>query len=469
MNIRKITVFILTITISAAAFTVPFIKAATFVFAEDQNTIVSDQDSQNQFASNFIVYCANAGVKINGNGVTPWIMDKVDNFCSSTGRSTQEFINTVNNKAGLVADQTGVYEFGNEAWTLLNGLYDYIYQDDDINNNRGDVIGVASTKSFTPSDGKTYYLYIKDPNSDIILGHGTPLRSFGYFHNNINTNGFFPYTMVVPTYSDTRSYAVNKYSNDRIWCSTAGSYNTNSTWLYDSTTSRIILGTFCYYVESNATDYVYIGLIQNDSRYAYYTVRKLNQLGNTQVNNNTISLDISENVKSPVQLDYDEPESGSVNVYNVNYNTYNDIVNNSSNITIINNNPSDPEIPYNPYPDGGGSTTGPSSGNGGGGTDGTITLPDLDLTLPEINWSLGDLSEKFPFSIPFDLIAFFTVLNSDPEAPAIDAEIPLGDWYTWHFEADFSQFDNYAVLIRNVEFIAFCVGLIYLTIKFVKG
>lgn len=112
----------------------------------------------------------------------------------------------------------------------------------------------------------------------------------------------------------------------------------------------------------------------------------------------------------------------------------------------------------------------PSVNPGGGGGDSTIIdFPNLDFNIPDLDWSLGDLSQKFPFSIPFDLVAFYTVLNADPVAPAIDRNIPLGNWYTWRFQADFSQFDDYAVIIRNVEYIGFVVGLIYLTIRFVKG
>lgn len=143
------------------------------------------------------------------------------------------------------------------------------------------------------------------------------------------------------------------------------------------------------------------------------------------------------------------------------------IINNEGDI--INNN-NYPEPDYDPFPEGGGTTTDPdNSGGGSGSDDTTVTFPNFDFNFPEIEWSLGDLSDKFPFSIPFDLIAFYTVLNAYPQAPRIDADIPLGTWYTWHFEADFSQFDNYAVIMRNVEFIGFCVGLIYLTIKLVKG
>lgn len=121
---------------------------------------------------------------------------------------------------------------------------------------------------------------------------------------------------------------------------------------------------------------------------------------------------------------------------------------------------------YDPYPEGGG-TTGGSITTGGDGGD--INFPNFNFDIPSINWSLGDLSNKFPFSIPFDLVAFYTILNAEPVAPVIDAHIPLGTWYDWHFEADFSQFDDYVVMIRNVEYIGFVVGLIYITIKFVKG
>lgn len=159
------------------------------------------------------------------------------------------------------------------------------------------------------------------------------------------------------------------------------------------------------------------------------------------------------------------------NTYNktINNNTYNDnkqtVINNQGDVNNYDYDDEDP--PVNPPSGGGGGTVTPPTDSGG--TDGDITFPNFDFQLPEIDWSLGDLSEKFPFSIPFDLIAFFTVLNAEPQAPSIDANIPLGSWYTWHFQADFSQFNNWATIIRNVEFIAFCIGLIYLTIRLVKG
>lgn len=183
----------------------------------------------------------------------------------------------------------------------------------------------------------------------------------------------------------------------------------------------------------------------------------------------------------------DDSTSNIINDVDVNLSTYNNTTNNYEEINnektinegdtyIINDNgqePSNPQPPepptppsYDPYPEGGGTITDPINI---GGSDGVINFPNFDFNIPSIDWSIGDLRDKFPFSIPFDLVAFYTILNAEPIAPAIDSEIPLGHFYTWHFEADFSQFDNYAVLIRNVEYIGFVVTLIYITIKFVKG
>lgn len=179
-------------------------------------------------------------------------------------------------------------------------------------------------------------------------------------------------------------------------------------------------------------------------------------------------------VYSKTSFKINNDNSENVNIY---LNSNNKFINQSTNINegdtyIINNDGQkitnvtpDPD-PYNPYPNGGG-TTGGSTTTGGDGGD--INFPNFNFDIPSINWSLGDLSNKFPFSIPFDLVAFYTILNADPVAPSIDRDIPLGNWYTWHFEADFTQFDDYAVIIRNVEYIGFVVGLIYITIKFVKG
>lgn len=162
---------------------------------------------------------------------------------------------------------------------------------------------------------------------------------------------------------------------------------------------------------------------------------------------------------------------------NVSVTTNNNIINQPTTInegdTIIYNNDGsvyeeedDDETIYNPYPDGGGTTTG---GTNTGGDGGTINFPNFDFQLPEINWSLGDLSAKFPFSIPFDLIAFLTLLNGEPTAPHITGSIPLTSHYTWELDLDFSQFDTFASIMRGLEFVGFMFFLITATLNIARG
>lgn len=134
-------------------------------------------------------------------------------------------------------------------------------------------------------------------------------------------------------------------------------------------------------------------------------------------------------------------------------------------------------IIYNPYPDNpnynpsnpdSGTTTGPSSGNGGGGTDGTINFPDIDFNLPEINWSLGDLSNKFPFSIPFDLVNLVTVLDAPAEAPRFEGTVNFG-FTTWDYDINLESFDTVASVCRTTELVLFIFGLILITRNLIKG
>lgn len=90
-------------------------------------------------------------------------------------------------------------------------------------------------------------------------------------------------------------------------------------------------------------------------------------------------------------------------------------------------------------------------------------LPDLN-----IDWSINGLKEKFPFSIPWDLMAFFAVMNAEPETPYIKADIPLAIW-EWNIDWDLHAFDNVARILRNMELIGFCIGLILITRSIIKG
>lgn len=183
----------------------------------------------------------------------------------------------------------------------------------------------------------------------------------------------------------------------------------------------------------------------------------------------------------------DVPENENVYV-TTNNNTINNN-NYNNNFTIIYNDgdtyvSDDDDEPLPTTPPGGG---GGGSDNPGGDPDNwnpttptipeptnpnfpTVNLPDIDIPdLPSLNFSLGDLRNKFPFSLPFDIIAVLNVLDGEPQAPHIEATVPIGRWYTWEMDFDFSEFDNYARIFRAFEFIGFCIGLAVFTFHVVKG
>lgn len=179
-------------------------------------------------------------------------------------------------------------------------------------------------------------------------------------------------------------------------------------------------------------------------------------------------------------LTYQPRQTGTGNTYN----TYNDYYQDwHEGDTYI----------YNPGSGGGGSggddpgqgedptpggTTPPWDGTQNPGTpSGTLTpgsdgyyfnLPDIGLPDLDIDWSINGLKEKFPFSIPWDLMAFFAVMNAEPETPYIQADIPLGLW-EWNIDWDLHAFDNVARILRNMELIGFCIGLILITRSIIKG
>ena len=103
---------------------------------------------------------------------------------------------------------------------------------------------------------------------------------------------------------------------------------------------------------------------------------------------------------------------------------------------------------------------------GQGGT-GKTELQESELDIPEVP---HDLTWKFPFCVPFDLIALVGALNATPKDPKW--EIPF------HIESlgfdesitlDLTTFEPVTVVLRVVTTIAFLLGLIMVTRKMIKG
>ena len=84
-----------------------------------------------------------------------------------------------------------------------------------------------------------------------------------------------------------------------------------------------------------------------------------------------------------------------------------------------------------------------------------------------------DVPKIFPFCLPFDLIDFIGVLDADPEAPkfTIPIKVPSATgWGTYDIVIDLSKFDSVAALLRQMETLAFVVGLIMITRqKMIRG
>ena len=93
-------------------------------------------------------------------------------------------------------------------------------------------------------------------------------------------------------------------------------------------------------------------------------------------------------------------------------------------------------------------------------------VPDLpDMSVP------NDITGKFPFCIPFDLIRGFKVLIVPPEAPYLKQNIGTtvkGYYIGGVLELDFSMFDKVAYLSRWLFTIGFCYFLLLSTRKLIK-
>lgn len=98
------------------------------------------------------------------------------------------------------------------------------------------------------------------------------------------------------------------------------------------------------------------------------------------------------------------------------------------------------------------------------------TDPALDPTDIEIvNNYKFDLTQVFPFCLPFDLIRFLEALAAEPEAPRFEIPfvVPALD-INENLIIDLSFMDEAMEIIRFCELVGFCFALIMLTPKMIK-
>ena len=91
---------------------------------------------------------------------------------------------------------------------------------------------------------------------------------------------------------------------------------------------------------------------------------------------------------------------------------------------------------------------------------GDITVPDIDLT--PLQLSISSITEKFPFSLPWDIkrIAETFKGNSSVNAPIIEFE-----FNNQNVVLDFNRFNAIAIIVRGFVFVEFAIGLIYVLRK----
>lgn len=100
--------------------------------------------------------------------------------------------------------------------------------------------------------------------------------------------------------------------------------------------------------------------------------------------------------------------------------------------------------------------------------DVAATVTDLQGTqaaqLGDTSTYAIDLTEYFPFCIPFDIGNLLTLFVAEPEAPTFTFQLPVGydtnDGFLWEtYTLDLSQFDQVALWCRRGMLLIFIVGL----------
>lgn len=111
-----------------------------------------------------------------------------------------------------------------------------------------------------------------------------------------------------------------------------------------------------------------------------------------------------------------------------------------------------------------------------------VTLPDKIPTKEKTKtkpkkrtgeFTLSGLQEVFPFCVPWDLKALGSTLVADAKAPKFTVKLPSGMnkkgvVYT-EVVVDLKQFDDVAKILRVMELLLFCIGLVFVTRYLIKG
>lgn len=93
---------------------------------------------------------------------------------------------------------------------------------------------------------------------------------------------------------------------------------------------------------------------------------------------------------------------------------------------------------------------------------------DVPVGVPA-DYAVIGLQDIFPFCIPFDIYDMIQALNAPPVAPRFEIPFVIDGLVDYTFVIDLAPFDDLAVLLRDLEFILFCVGLALITRNIIRG
>lgn len=96
-------------------------------------------------------------------------------------------------------------------------------------------------------------------------------------------------------------------------------------------------------------------------------------------------------------------------------------------------------------------------------------FPDNPIDPEPIAPYMFDLTNIFPFCIPFDLVYLVKTLKATPTAPVIDWRIHVPNVVDYTLHIDLSNWDSVARVFRTCEDVLFILGLILMSRRLIRG
>lgn len=95
--------------------------------------------------------------------------------------------------------------------------------------------------------------------------------------------------------------------------------------------------------------------------------------------------------------------------------------------------------------------------------------PSEDLVNIDLSPLYVGITDKFPFSVPFDLIKTFQNMSDSSKAPRFEVKFPEKYFGSYTFVIDFEQFNDFVLILRYFLLLSFIVFLILQTRNIIGG